>query len=262
MRYIEACELDEWSVMWWKEQEPEKKQVAPFRCRSWRHEGACREWKGAQDFHRMRVALQSRADWLYIVLTFPQNDWPEKDALYRHGVKCWSKLRKRLVHRFGPIAYMQTWEKHTISEGPHVNIALSNEAMFAACAGDGWKDVRRDWLQFHAADCGFGYICWLEAMREPEQLAGYLTKLARELTGAGVKNQVPTNAPKHFRRIRASRGLLPPPYKDPLTTGRLCSCSADIAAEVYAAKLITEQSLPLPAGSDPVYTKQDAEAVV
>ena len=52
-------------------------------------------------------------------------------------------------------------------------------------------------------------------------MAGYLTKLARELTGAGVKSQVPVNAPRHFRRIRASAKLLPPRKKNPDITGIL-----------------------------------------
>lgn len=40
-------------------------------------------------------------------------------------------------------------------------------------------------------------------------MAGYLVKLARELTGSARKDQVPVDAPSHFRRLRASRGLLP-----------------------------------------------------
>jgi hypothetical protein len=42
-------------------------------------------------------------------------------------------------------------------------------------------------------------------------MAGYLVKLAKELTGAQAKkgDQAPLHAPRHFRRIRASRGLLP-----------------------------------------------------
>jgi hypothetical protein len=58
-------------------------------------------------------------------------------------------------------------------------------------------------------------------MREANAMAGYLVKLARELTGAAVKDQVPVNAPSHFRRLRASQGLLPPPYKNPEITGAL-----------------------------------------
>jgi hypothetical protein len=67
----------------------------------------------------------------------------------------------------------------------------------------------------------FGKISYCEAMKDGTRMAGYLTKLAKELTGAGVKHQVPVNAPRHFRRIRASIGLLPPRYKDPEITGRL-----------------------------------------
>jgi hypothetical protein len=44
-------------------------------------------------------------------------------------------------------------------------------------------------------------------------MAGYLVKLARELVGADNKSQIPWDAPPHFRRLRATRGLLPPVHK-------------------------------------------------
>ncbi len=68
-----------------------------------------------------------------------------------------------------------------------------------------------------AVEVGFGYVINVETVRDNVQMAGYITKLSRqlsalpkEMTGASVKDQTPMMAPKHFRRIRASRGLLPP----------------------------------------------------
>jgi len=48
-------------------------------------------------------------------------------------------------------------------------------------------------------------------------MAGYLTKLSRELVDANGKGQIPYDAPPHFRRLRASRGVLPKPHKSNLT---------------------------------------------
>jgi hypothetical protein len=58
-------------------------------------------------------------------------------------------------------------------------------------------------------------------MKEREKMAGYLTKLGLELSGAARKGQTPVNAPRHFRRIRASRGMLPKRIKNPDITGQL-----------------------------------------
>lgn len=234
MKYIDACECEEWSLVLWEEQNPAQKWAIPFRCRSWRHGGVCRQWRGAQDFLRISQGMKKYEHWLYIVLTFKQHDWPDKAKLYRHGVSCWSKLRQRITRKWGPVHYVQTWEKHE-KGGPHVNIAISNKGLFEACAGDGWKVIRSKWLNVVAEECGFGYITWLEPMRGYDELAGYFVKLARELTGSGIKSQIPEDAPRHFRRLRASRGLLPPPYKDPLLTGKIAFTTAAAAMIAYQA---------------------------
>ena len=106
---------------------------------------------------------------------------------------------------------------------PHVNIALTNVNMLRYSREDkrmkdSWK---RSWLEPAAVACGFGPICHLGPIQGTERMAGYLTKLARELTGAAIKNQIPVNAPRHFRRLRASRGMLPPRMKSAEYTGKL-----------------------------------------
>lgn len=130
-----------------------------------------------------------------------------------------------MILKWGPIEYIQTWERHR-SGWPHVNVLVSNGPLAKACAGWGWVDVRRDWLIHEAVASGFGKVVYIKPMEDRLKMAGYLTKLAQELTGAGFKNQVPRNAPHHFRRLRASRGLLPKPYKDPDLTGALWHTTA------------------------------------
>jgi hypothetical protein len=77
------------------------------------------------------------------------------------------------------------------------------------------------WFQVNGQDAGFGWRCWGEQLSgKSEAIAGYLTKLSRELTGAGPKGQIPIDAPRHFRRLRASRKTLPPRRKSDWT-GRL-----------------------------------------
>ena len=90
--------------------------------------------------------------------------------------------------------------------------------MAAECAGDGWKRVRSRWLEPNARACGFGMRTWLEPVRDEGAMAAYTVKLAGEM---GKACQVPLNAPRHYRRLRASHGLLPPRPKNPDITGRL-----------------------------------------
>lgn len=168
---------------------------------------------------RVAEAMSTSKWWSYLVLTFKQGEWENEWAQAKAAVICWAKLRKRAIRAFGEIKYVQTWERHK-KRGFHANLAVSNREVFreVACLE---KPHKWQWLRENAEQCGFGYVCWAEPLRaDNDSLAGYLTKLSRELTGAGPKNQVPTQAPPHFRRLRASRGLLPPCHKSDYT-GRL-----------------------------------------
>jgi hypothetical protein len=224
---VQMCETGSHLIALW---DPVTLQIAsfvPFSCRSWRHEGECQRHKGAQDFVRVSDGILSRGDrWVYLVLTFVQRFESEWDC-YKAGYERWDKLRKRLVREFGKIWYVQTWEKHVKTDYPHVNLVLNNEGIWEACKDDGWRSFRQ-WLKPHLIECGFGTITpYVEPLRPHSGLglAGYLTKLSRELTGASTKNQVPVNAPPHFRRIRATRGLLPPVYRPGRYQGALMPVS-------------------------------------
>lgn len=179
-------------------------------------------WKGAQDFRRVEEALKSREWWTMIVLTYSRSEFTSKHECYRAGVVHWGRFIKRLRRRWGKVEYVQTWEQHR-SGWPHVHATVSCRSLFEACIGDGYRRVKSEWLEPAAEASGFGYHTYLEAVRDPAAMAGYLTKLARELTGGGKEYQIPISAPSHFRRLRASQGLLPPPLggQDPDITGRL-----------------------------------------
>lgn len=218
--YIRACEYGVWHVETWRRDDPSgTRRRYVYKCRSWRHEGECREWCGACDFRRVEQAVLEHDHWTYLVLTYPRKQYPDLRSLFRRGVVHWSRLRKRLTHRFPDLKYIQTWESHR-SGWPHCNVVISHPGLYrlAMMRGNAWK---REFLEPALEECGFGKISYLKPMRDASKMAGYLTKLAKELTGAGVKGQVPVNAPKNFRRIRASRGLLPKRLKDLEITGCL-----------------------------------------
>lgn len=217
MKYIEACENESWTLKLIHKKTLESWLVS-FKCHSWRHEGDCRKWKNAQDFVRIRDAIKANREyWVYIVLTFDRKDWSNIFDSYRGLLTCWDKLRKRFDWRFGKIKYISLTEQH--KDGyPHLNLLVYNKELFELCQGDGWKEIRKNWLEPNAVACGFGLRTWIEPIRSEEAIAGYFVKLCGEIA---KQNQVPVVAPKNFRRLRASQGLLPVTYHNPEITGEL-----------------------------------------
>lgn len=232
MDYVTACQQSAWSIETWPVDQPEERVSHTFRCRSWRCQGECRQWKGAQDFARIKIAMESREHWCHMVMTYRHGAGQPTAKTFRECVLHWSKFRKRLTREYGEIKYIQTWEVHR-SLWPHCHIAISNPFLQKACA---WHP-KTNWIKLllrSASECGFGYVGWLEPIRSTGQMAGYLSKVFRELTGTGKDYQIPLNAPKNFRRLRASVRLLPPPIKNPDITGMLHFCQCD--GEILPAK--------------------------
>lgn len=218
-RYVQACHDCAWHLRLVKKSNPSTSWFQVFTCRSWRCKGRCQLWKGAQDFCRVREGMLKRDDWVCLTLTYDPKRWKTPWSMYRGGMFLWDKLRKRFLREFGKFDYVQTWEAHQ-SGSPHLNVAIANAEFWRMCCMD-WEGVRRSWLKPHATASGFGYILHVTVAYDRDGLAGYFTKLARELTGTAKKDQTPYDAPPHFRRLRASQGLLPPPYKDEDITGEL-----------------------------------------
>lgn len=242
LRSVEACEREAWSLVSWPrgaidleagslDASRGEPVARPFLCGSWRCR-RCARLRGASDFVRARDALLGRRWWVYVVLTFDPSRYASPWDAYRAAGTCWDDhLRESMRRKGGRIEYLSTWEAHR-SRWPHANYLLTGDQLRAWIDSLGVVErehrspisdrVRRcllprgwrRWLRAAAVRAGFGPVVWAELVtpRNPEALAGYFVKLARELTGGvgGEKGeQSPIDAPKHFRRIRASRGLLP-----------------------------------------------------
>ncbi len=253
--YVKACKRERWYLnLQSKSGAAGYPKRVPFRCRSWRHEGKCREWCGACDYKRVAEAMQTHGPWSFLVLTYPAISERHNYALFKAAVVHWDRLRKRLLIPFDDMKYIQTWEV-TRKGVPHVNVAISSQKLYDLVTASGrwvaddrrklgvrwaWHDLesswKTTWLESAQVECGFGPVSTLEPCTDKERMAGYLLKLARELTGSGRKSQIPVDAPLHFRRLRASRKTLPPRVKDPDITGTLeFSIHPDQAAGVHAA---------------------------
>lgn len=222
MRSVEACQCQEWHLHTWPLDtgHDEGCERKPFVCGSWRHEGPCQQGVQEMDFHRILCGLKKFPRWVYIVLTFHlKNERDRWHSFFKAG-KCWDKLRKRLDWRYGRLWYIQTWEQHK-KGGCHCNLVLSNEEIYSAVIAD-WRSWRKTVLKPQAVASGFGYVCWVAACDwKQEELAGYLAGKVHELSGAPQKGQVPLDAPRHFRRLRSSPGLLPPLKAESSLTGEL-----------------------------------------
>lgn len=135
--------------------------------------------------------------------------------------------------------YIALVEQHRTG-WPHVNILVHHPAFVKAAQAD-WQAVRRD-VNDRAQQCGWGLRLWLEPLRSEEAIAGYLAKLAaadweKEAAAAAGEiakpSQAPVDAPRGFRRLRASHHLLPSKYKNPEWTGNLSAQDVEIEARVH-----------------------------
>jgi len=232
---VSACESRAWSFVLHDPASPEDKTVTIFRCKSWRHKGLCQRVCASCDYVRILHALTHHDHWTYCVLTFPQKKYPDAVQLFRDAKDMWSKLRKRLDYYFPGFKYIQTWESHK-SGYPHANVVITHQGLFEQVCKDGFI-VKDSILEPNARACGFGYVRSVGPVRKIGQFAGYLSKLSMEMADGIVKDQIPYHAPPKFRRLRASRGLLPPRLNLGTLKGKLYHIPAEFLAWVHGAEV-------------------------
>ncbi len=177
------------------------------------------------------VALEEHAiRTLAIDVVLPKFTSPELSSNIFHAAQqaFTKRLREQIRKHFGVTDYVLTWEI-TKKDRPHANVLIDAERLWRfvdASGGWTWKKDRtrfrregrlcrfskplRDLLQQWAIDAGFGdKRFWCEvAMPEDDALAGYVSKLALEMSGSVQKKQAPINRPKGFRRYTYSFELL------------------------------------------------------
>jgi hypothetical protein len=226
-RSIKACGTGAWSnAIFPRISEPRKLSEVEgvtfcFRCKSWRcvH---CRPFIFRRDFARVCTALESRPRWLFVVTTFSPSSWQSgKTSCWRNAWRANQRLRQRLARAVrGKVEYVCTMEQHK-SGWPHSNWAIRFDlldqveeedlAEFASKVERLVKDT--------APSVGLGHSVYCEVLQGKERASAYFSKLAGEKDTPGAQDaageisktsQVPMDAPIGTRRIRASRGLLPP----------------------------------------------------
>lgn len=217
------------TLLLWRRGELADPIPVELRCKSWRCPRCA--WSVARsDYRRIEAGATSRPSWLYLVLTMDPSAHRSRWDAFRVAGELWdNRLRFRMQREWGKLEYVQTWEQHR-SGWPHVNVLIRSDALLSHVAELGvekreaagprgprvalFPRWRTAWLARAAPAAGFGMRVWAELIepRSSAAMAAYLAKVAGELTRSHLKggDQRPTEAPKGFRRLRASRGLLPP----------------------------------------------------
>jgi hypothetical protein len=216
---VRACQKGSWMLWTYNKQRKELK-ARQYKCDSWRHEGECSRRRNQQDFARICQAIDDRGvdKCTYVVLTVNRKDFRDPVSAYLEWKSCWAKLRKRLVREYGKLEYVMTMERHR--DGfPHGNLIIYNQGIYDAAKGyhdaksrhaDLRTTEKETRLSPHVTASGFGKIFWMDPIRSSSEIAAYIMKIVGEVA---KEEQLPINAPRHFRRIRSSNGFLPKTYK-------------------------------------------------
>lgn len=208
------------------------------RCGSWRCP-SCAWWRNAQDFARIVEAFDALAveECCFMVLTMERRlptalAYQELSRLSRNFL---SRLRRAFGGEPGN-RWVMVVEQHRDGY-PHANLLMHAPAIAANVSASvklrrkrGLNEAAihmRGELERHARGAGWGH-CTAEPIRVQQRdaedpaigmVAAYLIKVAARETAKLA--QLPTEAPKGFRRLRSGQRFLPPPRKDPTMTGAL-----------------------------------------
>ncbi len=233
-RSCRACEGKLWRIATWRRDNPEHRRAPTlYACRSWRHEGACADFAAQRDFARIRTALEGCAveDLLMLVLTLPPagpGDTLESD--YKGLVAKWTGLQKYLTRGWGGVGlpplgrfdFVTVVEQHATGR-PHVNVIIHSPTLAAylrehpPTESDRRENLGPHWFRDLVSHHGWGYRSFIGHAHGRDALANYVTKVSKgpvahpALMGEVTKtSQLPTMAPRRMRRLRSSKGFLPP----------------------------------------------------
>jgi hypothetical protein len=166
--------------------------------------------------------------------------------MYKAAGRAWDLFRHALKYRFGYSDYFIAFEISVRAKALHIHGIVRSKKLAAAIAlqpGErpeffqclrtgkkkrrptiGERAVWKNWMKPTAMKSGFGFKCELSAVNDHAAMSGYLVKasnISGELSQSNSKDQLPIDAPKGFRRIRASRRFLVPKIKNEEVTGKL-----------------------------------------
>ncbi len=267
--YIQCCAHNPkppkvYSFWAWKVGAPNDRTRVPYHCNSWRCDH-CQPFAASVIFARMRSAFQpfKSTDCVFVVLTLDPDEHLrgvyDLAGVYREFGRRKELLFKRWERWLGKLGlgwcgnqWVATVEAHRTGV-PHLNIVMHAPDLahylrpnIEARKDHGLRDheaVRLFGAMLtHAQSCGFGWASTAEPVGSNDAAIGYITKLAKDTdrTHAEIAKltQLPLQAPKNFRRVRAGSGFLPPVKKNPEYTGTVVRRFYTDEGDMYAEPLV------------------------
>lgn len=234
--YIRRCQEKAWTVALQSRSNPDERAFVCYACKSWRCVGDCARANAAQWFARLKTSFErSPSWWVFVTLTMDPKRARSRKELYRQLSRAWGLFRKRVKFTYGYENFVLCVEMSERQGVPHVHAMIQSRELYSAVEREGAVRVHR-WLKRSAMESGFGFKCHLSNARDRDAVSGYFVKAAgmsAELSDAGEKGQLPVDAPKGFRRIRASKGFIVPKLKSEKWTGQLLFHQVDEVTKVY-----------------------------
>ena len=201
-------------------------RLQPLLCRSWRCE-SCRAYVARQDSARIEQALAQRDGACCVgVFTFRREGASAVRSRYESYDAVGERLTRflRLLRDDGiQLEYCATVEQHANGYA-HVNVVFANSELDALALDERTVQPKRGkpyrtspalvrHLRPYLNRAGFG-LCSLSRVRSAGAAAEYLAKTETRNVDAcanelSKSSQVPTWAPKGYRRLRSSIGFLP-----------------------------------------------------
>lgn len=247
-RSVKACQEGSWTLAMLNRSTGEIK-VKPFRCKSWRCK-RCAPLVNKLEHDRIEAGLSAAAQGslAFLTLTFDRKRYATKEEAWRATGAAWKRLKDKLCYHYGErgrggrrarIRYVLTYEQHKTG-WPHIHALVESQELMADMMQLGsYQATQRGreitiyrWtrkvLRPMLLSSGFGPIAHTEPPENLGGMAGYLVKIAAELTGSHAKqDQTPIRAPKGFRRLRATPGFLPSRKTANDWTGKLEKCKTE-----------------------------------
>lgn len=201
-------------------------RLQPLLCKSWRCP-SCRAYVARQDSARIEQALSQRdGECVVGVFTFGRagiNAVRSRAESYEAVGDSLKHFLRSLRDNGHSVEYCATVEQHADGYA-HVNVVLSSSALYALAADERTVQPQRGkpyrtspalvaYLRPYLRAAGFGR-CSLSRVRNASAAAEYLAKTETRNVNAcsdelAKASQVPTWAPKGYRRLRSSIGFLP-----------------------------------------------------
>jgi hypothetical protein len=191
--------------------------------------------------------MAKKNKWIFMVLTINRSDFDSHTHAYKEICENLKVLRKRMERAFGEVAYIRVVEQHTKFPFPHLNFVFYCEELFSQYPDNEslYLWLKR-WLTPNAKQCGFGVIHTAEYVSSQKAVSEYMAKSAVNHINSEIskRSQVPLDAPSHFRRLGATRGLLPP-RKGPKTEwkGELIKSPLDLLTQDGETRILTNNAV-------------------